>query len=132
MRSAHHYTSKQLFAVFWPYLRPHSGRIVLAILALVLIASALLGMGRGLAYLVDEGLGKRDPVLLDRAVMATVLIAVVLAFGSYLRASMVNKNSPPDVCQHHLANFIHHACAEIAAKCKNNGNQNSCHHRTIK
>ena len=91
MRSAHHFTSKQLFAVFWPYLRPHRGRIALAILALVLIAGALLGMGRGLAYLVDQGLGKRDPVLLDRAVMATVLIAVVLAFGSYLRASMVNK-----------------------------------------
>ena len=91
MRSAHHYTSKQLFAVFWPHLKPHRGRIALALLALVLIASALLGMGRGLAYLVDEGLGKRDPVLLDRAVMATVLIAVVLAFGSYLRASMVNK-----------------------------------------
>ena len=46
------------------------------ILALVLVAGALLGMGRGLAYLVDEGLGKRDPVLLDRAVMATVLIAI--------------------------------------------------------
>ena len=91
MHSANHYTSKQLFAVFWPYLRPHRGRIALAILALMLVAGALLGMGRGLAYLVDEGLGKRDPVLLDRAVMATVLIAVVLAFGSYLRASMVNK-----------------------------------------
>jgi ATP-binding cassette subfamily B protein len=48
-------------------------------------------MGRGLAYLVDEGLGKRDPALLDRAVMATAMIAVILAFGSYLRASMVNK-----------------------------------------
>ena len=77
MRSAHHYTSKQLFAVFWPYLRPHRGRIALAILALALIASALLGMGRGLAYLVDEGLGKRDPVLLDRAVMATVFLPFV-------------------------------------------------------
>ena len=48
-------------------------------------------MGRGLAYLVDEGLGKRDPALLDRAVLATAMIAVVLAFGSYLRTSMVNK-----------------------------------------
>ncbi|MDP4785622.1 MAG: ABC transporter transmembrane domain-containing protein, partial [Alphaproteobacteria bacterium] len=78
-------------AVFWPYLQPHRLRIALAILALVLVAGALLGMGRGLAYLVDEGLGKRDPALLDRAVMATAMIAVVLAFGSYLRTSMVNK-----------------------------------------
>ena len=85
------YTSRQLLAVFWPYLQPHRLRIALAILALVLVAGALLGMGRGLAYLVDEGLGKRDPALLDRAVIATAMIAVVLAFGSYLRTSMVNK-----------------------------------------
>ena len=64
---------------------------MLAILSLLIVAGALLGMGRGLAYLVDEGLGKRDPALLDRAVMVTVLIAAALAFGSYLRATMVNK-----------------------------------------
>ena len=63
----------------------------MAVLALVLVASALLCMGRGLAYLVDEGLGKGDPDLLDRAVLATALIAVVLAFGSFLRTTMVNK-----------------------------------------
>jgi ATP-binding cassette subfamily B protein len=91
LKTTRRYTSRQLLAVFWPYLQPHRLRIVLAILALVLVAGALLGMGRGLAYLVDEGLGKRDPALLDRAVMATAMIAVVLAFGSYLRTSMVNK-----------------------------------------
>ena len=91
MTGSGHYTSRQLLAVFWPYLAPHRGRIILAILALTMVAGALLGMGRGLAYLVDEGLGKRDPALLDRAVMATAFIAVMLAFGSYLRTSMVNK-----------------------------------------
>ena len=91
LETTRRYTSRQLLAVFWPYLQPHRVRIALAILALVLVAGALLGMGRGLAYLVDEGLGKRDPALLDRAVMATAMIAVVLAFGSYLRTSMVNK-----------------------------------------
>jgi ATP-binding cassette subfamily B protein len=88
---ARSYSSRQLLAVFWPYLLPHRFRIALAILALTMVAGALLGMGRGLAYLVDEGLGKRDPALLDRAVLATAMIAVVLAFGSYLRTSMVNK-----------------------------------------
>ncbi len=88
---ARSYSSRQLLAVFWPYLLPHRFRIAIAILALTMVAGALLGMGRGLAYLVDEGLGKRDPALLDRAVLATAMIAVVLAFGSYLRTSMVNK-----------------------------------------
>ena len=85
------YASSDLLRVFWPYLRPHKGRIVAAVMALTLVAAALLCMGRGLAYLVDEGLGKGDPALLDRAVLATALIAVVLAFGSFLRTTMVNK-----------------------------------------
>ena len=89
--SAREYTSSDLLRVFWPYLRPHKGRIVAAVMALTLVAAALLFMGRGLAYLVDEGLGKGDPALLDRAVLATALIAVVLAFGSFLRTTMVNK-----------------------------------------
>ena len=85
------FASSDLLRVFWPYLRPHKGRIVAAVMALTLVAVALLCMGRGLAYLVDEGLGKGDPALLDRAVLATALIAVVLAFGSFLRTTMVNK-----------------------------------------
>ena len=88
---ARDYASSDLLRVFWPYLRPHKGRIVAAVMALTLVAAALLCMGRGLAYLVDEGLGKGDPALLDRAVLATALIAVVLAFGSFLRTTMVNK-----------------------------------------
>ena len=60
MHSAHHCTSKQLFAVVLPYLILHRSRIALAILALMLFVGVPLGMGRGLAYLVDEGLVKRD------------------------------------------------------------------------
>lgn len=107
MIGAYRYTSKQLFAVFWPYLKPHRVRIALAILALVLVAGALLGMGRGLAYLVDEGLGKRDPALLDRAVMATAMIAAILAFGSYLRTSMVNKIGEMVLADIRCAIFAH-------------------------
>ena len=80
--SAARYNSRELWLAFWPYLRPQKFRIIAAVLALTIVAAALLCMGRGLAYLVDEGLGKGDPALLDRAVLATALIAVMLAFGS--------------------------------------------------
>ena len=80
-----------LFRVFWPYLRPYRGRIIGAAVALLMVAGALLTMGRGLAYLVDEGLGRQDPGLLDRAVVGTALIALVLAAGSYLRTTLVNQ-----------------------------------------
>ena len=70
------YASRELLQAFWPYLRPHKGRIIVAILALTLVAVALLCMGRGLAFLVDEGLGKGDPALLNRAVLALSLIHI--------------------------------------------------------
>jgi ATP-binding cassette subfamily B protein len=80
-----------LWRVFWPYLRPHRHRIVGAVISLLMVAGALLTMGRGLAYLVDEGLGRQDPALLDRAVIGTAVIALVLAAGSYLRTTLVNQ-----------------------------------------
>jgi len=80
-----------LWRVFWPYLRPHRLRIVGAVISLLMVAGALLTMGRGLAYLVDEGLGRQDPALLDRAVIGTAFIALFLAAGSYLRTTLVNQ-----------------------------------------
>ena len=85
------YSLGQLGQIFWPYFRPFRRQIIGALLALVMVAGALLVMGRGLAYLVDEGLSKQDPELLNRAVIATALIALCLAFGSYLRTTLVNQ-----------------------------------------
>ena len=84
-------TGRQLMAVFWPFLRPYRLRIAGAVLSLFLVAGALLTMGRGLAYLVDQGLGKQDPALLDRAVLGTAVIALLLAIGSFLRTTLVNQ-----------------------------------------
>ena len=81
----------QLGRTFWPYFRPFRRQIIGAVLVLVMVAGALLVMGRGLAYLVDEGLSKQDPELLNRALIATALIALCLAFGSYLRTTLVNQ-----------------------------------------
>ena len=85
------FTKAALWRVFWPYLRPHRHRIAGAVISLLMVAGALLTMGRGLAYLVDEGLGRQDPALLDRAVIGTAVIALFLAAGSYLRTTLVNQ-----------------------------------------
>ncbi|MEC7049008.1 MAG: ABC transporter transmembrane domain-containing protein, partial [Pseudomonadota bacterium] len=84
------YSTMALWRVFRPYMRPHRARIAGAVVSLLMVAGALLTMGRGLAYLVDEGLGRQDPALLDRAVVGTAAIALLLAAGSYLRTTLVN------------------------------------------
>ena len=85
------YSSAELLRVFWPFFSPYRWRIAGAALALLMVAGALLTMGRGLAYLVDEGLGRQDPELLNGAVIGTAVIAFVLAAGSYLRTTLVNQ-----------------------------------------
>ena len=75
---------------FWPFLRPYRRQIALAGLALLMVSGAMLSMGRGLAYLVDEGLASQNGDLLAEAVLITLGIALILAFGSYLRTSLVN------------------------------------------
>ena len=72
------YSSAELLRVLWPFFRPDRWRILGAALALLMVAGALLTMGRGLAYLVDEGLGRQDPELLNGAVIGTAVIAFML------------------------------------------------------
>ena len=55
-----------------------------------MVALVLLSLGRGLAYLVDQGLGAGDPALLDRAVLITLGLGFVIGMGSYLRMSILN------------------------------------------
>jgi len=101
------FSVRQLMTVFWPYLRQYKRQIFGAILSLFMVAGALLTMGRGLAYLVDEGLGKQDPALLDRAVLSTAVIALFLAAGSYLRATLVNQIGESVLADVRRAVFAH-------------------------
>ena len=76
-------------------------------LALVIVAGALLVIGRELANLMDEGLSKQDPELLNRSAIATALIALCLAFGSYLRTTLVNQIVEQVLAQIRNALFAH-------------------------
>ena len=85
-------TDNQLsvLAVFWPYIRPWRVQVAAATVVLVMVALVLLSLGRGLAYLVDKGLGAGDPALLDRAVLITLGFGFVIGMGSYVRMSILN------------------------------------------
>ena len=79
-----------VLAIFWPYIRPWRVQVAAATAVLVMVALVLLSLGRGLAYLVDQGLGAGDPALLDRAVLITLGLGFVIGMGSYLRMSILN------------------------------------------
>ena len=78
-------------SAFWPFIRPYQGRVILAAVILVTVSFILLSLGRGLAWLVDKGLGSGDPATLDRAVMVSLFLALFVGIGSYLRILLVNQ-----------------------------------------
>ncbi|MAJ36252.1 MAG: hypothetical protein CBC12_14130 [Candidatus Puniceispirillum sp. TMED52] len=77
--------------VFWPWIVPHKKQIILALLSIVMVAVALLSLGRGIALLVDSGFGQGEETLLHRAVVICVGITALLAVGSYMRTVLINK-----------------------------------------
>ena len=73
-----------------PYLAPYKLQVAGALVALVVAAGTVLGLGAGLRALVDQGLSQGDAGLLDHALIALVAIVVVLAFASYGRFFLVS------------------------------------------
>ena len=73
-----------------PYLRPYRLHIFGAVIALIITSSAVLGMGSGLRYLVDEGFGKHDTRLLDHAFWILMGVVVLLAAATYTRFFLVS------------------------------------------
>jgi ATP-binding cassette subfamily B protein len=72
----------------WPilrYLRPYRWQVLIACVALVFTSSAVLGMGSGPRYLIDEGLAKGDARLLDRSFEILMAVTLLLAAASYVR-----------------------------------------------
>jgi len=73
-----------------PYLKPYRRHILGAAIALIFTSSAVLGMGGGLRYLVDEGIGKRNTHLLDNAFWILMAVTLLLAFATYTRFYLVS------------------------------------------
>jgi len=72
------------------YLRPYRLQAIGALVALFITSSAVLAMGGGVRYLVDQGFGKNDMHLLDQAFWMLLAVTVLLAVATYARFYLVS------------------------------------------
>jgi len=99
--------SVSAFGILVPYIYPYRWRLAAACGALLTISIAMLSLGRGLAFIVDEGLSGDNPVFLSRAIIVTSAIAFVLAIGSYFRASLINQLGERIIADIRMSLFRH-------------------------
>jgi ATP-binding cassette subfamily B protein len=82
--------NRRVLRRLYPYLKPYRGQIIGFLFALGLGAAAVLAMGLGLKYLVDDGFAKANPELLDRGLMILFVIVVVMAVSTYARFFLIS------------------------------------------
>ena len=66
-------------------LAPYRRRVILALVALVVAATAMLAVGQGLRAVIDKGFSAGDPAWLDRTLAAMVGVILLLALATYVR-----------------------------------------------
>jgi ATP-binding cassette subfamily B protein len=64
---------------------PHRRRMAVAVIALVIAASAMLGVGQALRAVIDKGFAAGDPAWLDRTLLAMFGVIALLAAATWLR-----------------------------------------------
>jgi ATP-binding cassette subfamily B protein len=73
-----------------PYLRPHRGRVALALLSLLVAAGTVLAFGACLRALIDRGFAQGRPDVLNYALASLLVVALVLAIASGSRFYLVS------------------------------------------
>lgn len=73
-----------------PYLRPHRGRVVLALISLFVAAGTVLAFGACLRALIDRGFTQGQPAVLDYALASLLVVAAILAAASGSRFYLVS------------------------------------------
>ncbi|MBS0546206.1 MAG: ATP-binding cassette domain-containing protein [Proteobacteria bacterium] len=73
-----------------PYLRPYRGRVVLALLSLLVAAGTVLAFGACLRALIDRGFAQGRPDVLNYALASLLVVALVLAVASGARFYLVS------------------------------------------
>jgi len=74
----------------WRYIRPYRRQTLYASIALLFTSTGVLGMGKALGYLVDEGIAKGNAHLLSQGYLVMLGVVVAMAIGTYTRYSLVS------------------------------------------
>ncbi|HEV7607533.1 MAG TPA: hypothetical protein VGO61_09370, partial [Steroidobacteraceae bacterium] len=73
-----------------PFLAPYSGRMFVALLALLVAAAAMLALPQALKNVIDEGFSAANAAAVDRYFVLLLLAAAVFAAFASLRMYLVN------------------------------------------
>jgi ATP-binding cassette, subfamily B, bacterial len=73
-----------------PFMLPYWRQIAAATLALLVAAGTVLGMGRGLQALIDQGFRAGNSALLDQALLIMLAVVALLSLATYVRFYMVS------------------------------------------
>ncbi len=72
------------------FLKPYTGRVVLAAVALIVTGLAVLGLGQGLKQLIDGGFADGNAEALDNALYLLLALSVIMAVGTFARFYLVS------------------------------------------
>ena len=75
--------------LLWTFVRPYRARVLGAAIALVVAAASVLAIGQGLRRVIDYGLAKGNPGLLDQALFGLLLVVCVMAMATFGRFYLV-------------------------------------------
>lgn len=73
-----------------PFLRPYRRQMVLALIALVVTAGTMLSLGKGVQFLIDQGLASGSEAGLTHALMIFIGLVFLLGVGSFCRFYLVS------------------------------------------
>nr|WP_226876552.1 ABC transporter transmembrane domain-containing protein [Microbulbifer hainanensis] len=83
-------TAREMMVALWQFVRPYKKTLIAAGIALVFTAGITLSIGQGVRLLVDNGLTGDSSAALAHAVLVLMLLAVLMALGTYARHYLVS------------------------------------------
>ncbi|MBS0236072.1 MAG: ATP-binding cassette domain-containing protein [Proteobacteria bacterium] len=75
----------QTIKAIWKYLRPYRLLLLLVFISLCITSTSVLLISQALRYVIDNGLSKGDPAMLDYSLLYLLAIVIVLGLATALR-----------------------------------------------